>query len=158
MQWFWQVKNKSAITRLVLTFLTTICIIRPKIRFVCMLLYFWSRCLAKTIQYKELWCSYSFYKTGESWLWPRPYWENLSCLVSTYWYHHIFYVRKRLESSQIYDKDTKIVIGGHGIFFRGGRIFCTQNFFIAFSDVSRHAERFDAMLFLGEKNLRGGAH
>ena len=107
MQWFWQVKNKSAITRLVLTFLTTICIIRPKIRFVCMLLYFWSRCLAKTIQYKELWCSYSFYKTGESWLWPRPYWENLSCLVSTYWYHHIFYVRNRLESSQIYHKDTK---------------------------------------------------
>ena len=47
-------------------------------------------------------------------------------------------------------------IGGHGIFFRGGRIFCPQNFFIAFLDVSRHAERFDAMLFFGEKKIQGG--
>ena len=32
-------------------------------------------------------------------------------------------------------------------FFSGG-----EKFFIAFLDVSRHAERFDAMLFLGKKN------
>ena len=43
-------------------------------------------------------------------------------------------------------------IGGHGIFFRGGGFFAL----IAFLDVSRHAERFDAMLFLGEKKFQGG--
>ena len=47
-------------------------------------------------------------------------------------------------------------IGGHGIFFRGGWIFGPHIFFIAFLDVSRHAERFDAMLFLGEKKFQGG--
>ena len=36
------------------------------------------------------------------------------------------------------------IIGGHGIF--------SAKFFIAFLDVLRHAERFDAMLFLGKKN------
>ena len=40
-------------------------------------------------------------------------------------------------------------IGGHGI-------FCPQNFFIAFLDVSRHAELFDAMFFLGEKKISVG--
>ena len=39
-------------------------------------------------------------------------------------------------------------------FFSGGVDFLPAKFFIAFLDVSRHAERaerFDAMLFLGEK-------
>ena len=35
-------------------------------------------------------------------------------------------------------------------FFSGG-----EKIFIAFLDVSRHAERFNAMLFLGEKKIQG---